>query len=171
MNTEQNETESPIDVYLDQLVAAMSKHHPRQLRSLLTEAESHLRDDAEAAQARGMSAQEAEVQAVERFGPAGVIAEADRAHTVTPVRVLLRQVLGSALLLGGIGGVAIGASGILAGILRLTAGSRFLAAPAPAKPSRHRIAHGGWASTRPPAPAEPRPQRTGPTRPSTTASR
>lgn len=133
MTTEHDETDSPIDDYLDQLVTVMSTHPPRRMRRLLAEAETHLRDDAEVAQGRGLPGDEAERQAVIRFGSAGAIAAADRACRVTPWGMLLRQILGSTLLLGGLGAVAVGVSGLLAGLLRLIADARFLAGPVPGR--------------------------------------
>ena len=117
---------SPIEAYLDELLVASSHADPRQLRHLLAEAEAHLRDDSEAAIAAGMSPFEAEAQAVARFGSATELARADRSRQATPLPVIARQTLLTGLLLGGVGAVAVGVSGLLAEILRLIGGARFL---------------------------------------------
>jgi hypothetical protein len=121
----------PVEQYLDELVAALSTRRPRQLRHLLAETEAHLRDDAEAAMAEGLSVEEAEALAVSRFGPARELAAADDARMATPLRGVIRQVATTALLLGGIAGVAIGVSGALAALIRAVAGTRALVDVAP----------------------------------------
>jgi hypothetical protein len=121
----------PVEQYLDELVAALSTRRPRQLRHLLAETEAHLRDDAEAAMAEGLSVEEAESLAVSRFGPARELAAADDARMATPLRVVVRQVATTALLLSGIAGVAIGVSGALAALIRAVAGTRALVDVAP----------------------------------------
>jgi hypothetical protein len=122
---------SPIEQYLDELVTALSTRRPRQLRHLVAETEAHLRDDAEAAMADGLSVEEAEALAVSRFGPARELAAADDARMATPLGVVVRQVATSAVLLGGIAGVAIGVSGALAALIRALAGTRALVDVAP----------------------------------------
>lgn len=122
---------SPIEQYLDELVTALSTRRPRQLRQLVAETEAHLRDDAEAAMADGLPVEEAEALAVSRFGPARDLAAADDARMATPLRVVVRQVATTALLLGGIAGVAIGVSGVLAALIRALAGTRGLVDVAP----------------------------------------
>ncbi len=126
-----DQSESPIELYLDELVVALTPHRPRALRHLLAEAEAHLRDDAAHAVAAGLSPREAETQAVERFGPAADVAAAERSRLVTPLPVVARQLLMTALLLGGIGAVAVGVSGLVAELVRLLAGAQVLVAPRP----------------------------------------
>lgn len=118
--------DSPIEAYLDELVIGLSARRPRELRHLVAEAEAHLRDDAEQAIATGMAAYEAEAQAVARFGPAVDVARAERDRLVVPIARLARQVMSSALLLGAIGAVAVGASGLVAGVFGLIGGNRAL---------------------------------------------
>ncbi|MDX6367184.1 MAG: hypothetical protein QOK30_2260 [Nocardioidaceae bacterium] len=122
---------SSIEQYLDELVTALSTRRPRQLRHLLAETEAHLRDDADAAMAEGLSVEEAEALAVSRFGPARELAAADDARMATPLRVVVRQVAMTALLLSGIAGVAIGVSGAIAALIRAAGGTRALVAVAP----------------------------------------
>jgi HAAS len=119
-------TESPIETYLDELVRALSTARPRELRQLLAETEAHLRDDADRAIADGVPAEQAEALAVARFGPARELVRADAERLVTPTRVLIRQIGVTALLLGGLGGLAVGVSGILAALFGALAGSHFV---------------------------------------------
>lgn len=123
--------DSPIEAFLDELVGALSTQRPRQLRHLLAEVEAHLRDDVALGLASGLSAGAAEAAAVERFGPATDLARAEQRRTTTPVSVLARQLGSTGVVLGGIGAIAIGLSGVIAAVVRLVAGSRVLAAPAP----------------------------------------
>jgi HAAS len=118
--------DSPIENYLDELVTALSTSRPRELRQLLAETEAHLHDDADRAIADGVPPERAEALAVARFGPARELARADAERLVTPLGVLIRQTGVTALLLSGLGGVAVGVSGILAGLMGAFAGSRFL---------------------------------------------
>jgi hypothetical protein len=117
-----SESDSPIEIYLDQLVLALSSRRPRELRHLLTEADAHLHDDAEQDMARGVPKLEAEANAVARFGPAASLAAAERFRSGVPFRILVRQVVCSAVLLLGIGAVAVGASGAIAAGIRAIGG-------------------------------------------------
>jgi hypothetical protein len=121
------EPNSPIERYLDELVARSRDLPARALRHLIAEAEAHLRDDAEAAQARGVLAYDAEVHAVARFGSAANIAAAERQRLRTPTAVLLRQTILSGLLLGSVGAIAVGVSGLVAALIRAISGARVLA--------------------------------------------
>ncbi|PZS20392.1 MAG: hypothetical protein DLM57_01365 [Pseudonocardiales bacterium] len=131
--TDFGEQESPIETYLDAVVAGLTARSPRQLRHVVAETEAHLRDDAEQAMAAGMPAHEAEAQAVHRFGPAREFVAAERARAVLPIGDLARRVLTSALLLGGLGAVAVGASGVIAALIRLVAGTQALVDVAPGR--------------------------------------
>ena len=66
-----------------------------------------------------------------RFGPAARLAAAEDVRDRTPYRVLAGRVLSSAVLLGGIGAVAVGLSGLVAAVLRLIGGARFVVDSAP----------------------------------------
>jgi hypothetical protein len=99
---------------------------PRELRTLLAEAEAHLYDHADAAVARGMPRAQAELEAVARFGPAADLAAAERALDRGRFVSLLRQLVSSAVLLGGVGAVAVGVSGLVAALVRVVGGSRAL---------------------------------------------
>lgn len=125
------EPESPIELYLDELVAGMSTRRPRQLRDLLAEAEAHLRDDAEQGVAAGLSSHAAELAAVARFGSVRDLVSAEQQRVTTPPAMLARQFALTTVLLGSIGALAVGISGLLAGLVELLAGSRVLAGPSP----------------------------------------
>ncbi len=118
----------PIDSYLDELVGLLSTRRPQQLRSLLAEAETHLRDDADAGVRAGLTRLDAEAAAVARFGRAELVALAERETWRPPFAVLAKQFLGTAALLGGIAATAIGLSGIAALLIRAVSSARFLVA-------------------------------------------
>ena len=118
--------DSPIEQYLDELVGALNGRPARELRALLAEAEAHLHDDADAAVARGVPREQAEQEAVARFGPATELAAAERALDGGRFADLVRQLVVHAVLLGGIGAVAVGVSGLVAALVRAIGGSRAL---------------------------------------------
>jgi len=120
---------SPIETYLDELVRAFAGRAPRELRGMLAEAEAHLHDDADAAIARGVPRERAEAEAVARFGPARDLAAADRRRL--PVRHVLDQLVRHAVLMFGVGAVAVGLSGAVAAVIRAIGGSRALIDVAP----------------------------------------
>ena len=115
--------DSAIEQYLDELVRALAGRPPRELRALLAEAEAHLHDDAVAAIARGVPREQAERDAVARFGSADDLAAAERALDRGRFALLLRQLVTSAILLGGIGAIAVGISGLVAAVVRAIGGS------------------------------------------------
>lgn len=117
---------SEIDGYLDELVRQVGTSRPRELRALLAETEAHLRDAADDAMSRGLDPEAAEREAIARFGPAAELAAAERATWTTPLPVLGRQVVASGLLLGGIGAVAVGISGLVAWLIRVIGGEQTL---------------------------------------------
>jgi hypothetical protein len=117
----------PIDIYLDKLFVELRRSPPRDARSMLNEAEAHLRDSADEAARSGTSREEAEAEAVRRFGMAGLLAGADRARG----RLwLARGSFMSAWALGAWGALAVGVSGLVAGAMRLAGATNlFLAGP------------------------------------------
>lgn len=129
--TDRERGDSPIEVYLDEMVASLSVRRPRQLRHLLAETEAHLRDDADELQSQGLSAQRAEALAVARFGPARELVAADDTRFALPLPAVIRQTVITGLLLAGIGGLAVGVSGLIAAVVRAVAGSRALVDVAP----------------------------------------
>ena len=118
--------DSPVEQYLDELVRALAGRPPRELRAFLAEAEAHLHDEVDAALARGVPRAQAEREAVARFGPAGELAAAERALDRGRFTALLRQLVTSAVLLGGIGAIAVGVSGLMAAVVRAIGGERAL---------------------------------------------
>ncbi|HLY81973.1 MAG TPA: permease prefix domain 1-containing protein, partial [Acidimicrobiales bacterium] len=112
--------DSPIERYLDELFVEVRRTSARDARCLLTETESHLRDAAEEATRRGMSPTDAEVEAVRRFGGARQIADGDRHRGRTD---LVHGIVVSAWSLGALGAIAVGVSGLIAGVMRLAGAS------------------------------------------------
>jgi hypothetical protein len=119
-------SESPIEDYLDELTRALADRPPRELRGLLAEAEGHLHEDADTAVARGVPRRQAEAEAVARFGAASTIAAAERARARSSLAATLAQLVRQAVLLAGIGALAVGLSGALAGIVRVLGSDRTL---------------------------------------------
>lgn len=128
-----DDADSPIEGYLDCLLTELLPGSPRHVRHLLAETEAHLRDAAADAASRGLTDSEAEREAVELFGPAAQLAGEERRRRPTPLRALARQFLSSGLLLGAVGGLAVGASGVLAAGLWVVGGSRFIIDVAPGR--------------------------------------
>ena len=119
--------DGPIENYLDNLFVELRRNDPRSARSMLHEAEAHRADAAEEAVRAGMSPEDAEAEAVRRFGKARLVAAADRAHGRLWVA---RGIFISAWSLGAWGAVAVGVSGLVAGSMRLAGvTNRFLAGP------------------------------------------
>jgi hypothetical protein len=109
---------------LDDLFIEVRAASPREARSLLSEAESHLYDAAAEAERRGMSRVDAEVDAIYRFGGAQQIARQDRWRR----RKVVRPVVISVWLLGALGAIAVGVSGVVAGAMHAAgASNQFIA--------------------------------------------
>lgn len=125
------DADSPLEAYLDRLLLELSDLPPRRLRHMLAEAEAHLRDAAEEAMAHGAGPREAELEAVRRFGAPTAVAGGERRQGALSLPALLRALFTSGLLLAGLGGVAVGLSGLLAALIRVAAGAQFLADSAP----------------------------------------
>jgi len=120
--------DGPIENYLDNLFVELRRNDPRGARSMLNEAEAHLRDAADEAARAGMCPEEAEAEAVRRFGEARLVAAADRRGRLWTARGTFI----SAWSLGAWGAVAVGVSGLVAGSMRLAGvTNRFLAGPWP----------------------------------------
>ena len=108
--------DSPIEEYLDVLFAQLRSARARDARSLLAETETHLRHTADEVERTGLTARDAELVAVERFGDAKVLARDDRARHRAG---LLISISVSTWALGALGAVAVGISGVVAGLMRL----------------------------------------------------
>ncbi len=114
-----------IERYLDDLFVELRGTSPRDARALLNETESHLYDAAEEAERAGMGPTEASLEAVRRFGSANQLARRDRKRAGTD---LIRGLIVSGWVLGALGALAIGISGLLAGLMRVAgATNEFLA--------------------------------------------
>lgn len=118
-------SDSPVEDYLDRLLGA-APGPPREVRALLAEAEAHLRDATAAGIASGLSLRQAEEQAVARFGPVRTVTAAEGRRQSLPLAVVTRQVISSGLLLGAIGALAVGVSGLVAAALAAVKGSTFI---------------------------------------------
>jgi hypothetical protein len=126
VTTPGSEPTSAIEHYLDEIVAESSPRRPRELRHLLAEAEAHLWDVAEREVRSGRSQAEAESFAVASFGAAHDLVVADARRASTPLGLVVRQIVFSALLLAGTAGVAVGVSGAIAEGVRLVGGTAVL---------------------------------------------
>jgi hypothetical protein len=123
--------ESPVEQLLDRLLI-MLPGTPREERTALAEADAHLADDVDRAIVRGLSRDDAELDAVRRFGPPGLVAADERRWRRAPATQIMREGALTAWYLGAVGGLAIGASGLLAGLMSQLAGSTFIVDISPA---------------------------------------
>lgn len=117
----------PIETYLDELLCAARVLPVREARYLLAESEAHLRDAAQAASADGASPHDASVAAVSGFGPVRELVGQERARLRTPVRTLAAQVVRTGFVLGAIGAIAVGVSGVIAGLIYWIGGAGAIA--------------------------------------------
>jgi len=121
--------DDPIEAYLDQVLVSLPGS-PRQVRHTLAEIEAHLLDAAAAAQADGLDEPAARALAVRRMGPvAGIADRPSLTLRLTPA--LRRRVVLSALLIGGVGGIAIGIGGVIGQVVNLRFGNNAIATPFP----------------------------------------
>lgn len=115
-------TETPIEDYLDELLRR-TRADVRTMRRLLDEASDHLHAAASELEDCGMSRQEAEAEAVRRFGPVTPIVRATLRRSFA---ALVVETLRAALFLGGCGLVAVGISGLVALVMNLWFGRSFV---------------------------------------------
>lgn len=122
-----------IEAYLDDLLAHL-RGAPSEVRRMLAEAESHLResmadllggeggrDDADAART-----------AIARFGPAADVARVWNATAhAEPLGAFVRRLAGQLVTLVGVGMVAVGVSGVVARLMAIVWGDRFVFADPP----------------------------------------
>ena len=120
-----------IERYLDRLLTQL-RGSAHDVRRILSETEDHLRDAASELMAAGASEEEAQRQAIARFGDARAVARrfSTRLAPIPPVAVAA-ELARTAVLLGAVGLVAIGASGALAELLGRAFGARFVAGDLP----------------------------------------
>jgi hypothetical protein len=115
-------TEIPIEDHLDELLRR-TRADARTTRRLLDEASDHLYAAAAELEAGGMSQQEAETEAVRRFGPVKPIV---RATVRRSLAALVLETLRAALFLAGCGLLAVGISGLVAFAMNLWLGRSFV---------------------------------------------
>lgn len=116
----------PVEEYLDALADA-SRLRGRRLRHALAEIEDHLAESRAAHVAAGLGEDEAGRRAVADFGPVGEVAAGlDRAAAPSLDR-LLREAMRTFTLLGAVGLLAIGLSGLLAAAGAAAFGKAFVA--------------------------------------------
>ena len=112
----------PVEQYLDDLYARL-RCAPRDARRILAEAEDHLREAVTDGLAAGLTRTEAEEQAVSGFGSVRAVVRAhDRAAGRLPGRAVLFDLTLAGLKLGGIGALAVAASGLVALAMNLLFG-------------------------------------------------
>jgi hypothetical protein len=115
-------SETPIEDYLDELLSR-TRADARTTRRLLDEAADHLHATAAELQGGGMTRQEAEAEAVRRFGPVSPIVRATFRRSFL---ALAFETLRAALFLVGCGLVAVGISGLVALVMNRWAGPSFV---------------------------------------------
>jgi hypothetical protein len=107
----------PIGAYLDQLMAQL-RGSAADVRRILAEAEEHLRDASAERVAAGAGEAEAQRAAIAAFGDARTVARRFAAGVApVPAAEVVAQLLRTALVLGAVGLVAIGASGLVAELI------------------------------------------------------
>lgn len=114
-----------IEEYLDLLYAEL-RAVPHEARRILAEAEDHLREGLAEGLAAGLSEREAAGQAISSFGSVSAVVRAHQRRRRRLPTTLLRDLAVSAWRLIAIGLLAIGASGIIAGVMNATLGREFV---------------------------------------------
>ncbi len=114
-----------IDAYLDQMLVHLDGR-ARNVRRILAETEAHLEDAYAAARAEGLDPDRAAIRAVERFGAPAAVARRFQPDGRAALGALT-ALAAAALLLIGVGLVAIGVSGVVSMVMRSTLGSSFVA--------------------------------------------
>ena len=137
-----------IEDYLDALQVRL-RGTPRDIRRMLRETEDHLNDSAAAGIDSGRTPEDAQRDAVERFGSIDDIARRFNRSAPMP-RLRAGLLLEQAATLGGITLVAIGLSGAVAAAMIGLAGSSFVFADAPGRTYAAAACH-HWLSLHPSA--------------------
>ncbi len=123
------EPDGPVEHALDELFDGLAGTG-REGRRTLAEAEDHLRSAVAEGEAAGLTGPQAERAAVDRFGPVSRVAAELRAVRNGPGE-WLRPVFVGCWLAGGLGLLAVGASGLLAEVFGRLFGAGFVAGDAP----------------------------------------
>jgi hypothetical protein len=120
-----------IEGYLNRLLTHL-RGSAHDVRRILSEAEEHLRDATSELVAAGATEEEAQRQAIERFGDPRTVARrfSTRLAPIPPAAVVA-ELACAAVLLGAVGLVAIGASGALAELLGRLFGPTFVVGDLP----------------------------------------
>jgi MYXO-CTERM domain-containing protein len=127
---EEQRVDDPVEAYLDQLLVALPGP-PRHVRHTLAEVEAHLLDDVAAGRADGLDEAAARSAAVRRVGPVCGVADRPRfGWRLTPA--LRRRIALATLLIGGVGGIALGIGGIIGRVVQALWGDNAIAVPFPA---------------------------------------
>jgi hypothetical protein len=120
-----------IDVYLDQLLAAL-RGTSRDIRRSLEECEAHLAQSVEQRITEGMTPADAAHRAISDFGTAAEVAKAfNRAHRPASLRKVAPLVAFQGWRLAAVGCIAIGISGLLSWALMMLAGPSAVFADVP----------------------------------------
>jgi MYXO-CTERM domain-containing protein len=124
-------TADPIEAYLDQLLTHL-RGSAHDVRRILSGTEEHLRDATAEQVAAGASEEEAQRRAIERFGHPRTVARRFSARLApVPPAAVAAELARTAVLLGAVGLVAIGASGLVAELLGRLFGAGFVAGDLP----------------------------------------
>ena len=126
-----NDNSGDVDIYLGRVFDLLAGTGARGRRALV-EIEDHLRCAVDDARAAGLSSADAERVAIERFGPPEQTTAALRATLVEPWGRVVARLIGGAWLLGAIGLVTIGVSGVFAAGARTVWGNNAVAFDPPA---------------------------------------
>lgn len=125
------EGQSPIEAYLDEIFAAARDSDPAAARRLLAETEAHLRESAARLRAQGLAPEDAELEAVRRFGPVGAVTPTLmppwRSMGQLPLRAFVRPAVG----LAAVGAIAVGLSGLLSELFGRLWGAGFVSGDRP----------------------------------------
>ncbi|MDN3355867.1 permease prefix domain 1-containing protein [Actinomadura sp. DC4] len=119
---------SDIDRYLDRLLAEL-RGSPADVRRVLTEAEEHLREAARDGVEEGLTEEEAQRRAVERFGPPRVVAR--RFDGVLRSGEVVRALAWALAPLAAVGLIAVGVSGVISEVLGRLFGPAFVSGDLP----------------------------------------
>lgn len=120
----------PVEEYLDALADA-SRLRGRRLRHVLAEVEDHLAEARAAHLAAGLGDDEAGRRAVADFGPVADVASGLDRVAAPPVEMLVREGLRTFVLLGAVGLLAVGLSGLLAAAGGAAFGKAFVSGDGP----------------------------------------
>ena len=123
--------EGPIDAYLDELFVAAHDGDPAAARRLLAETEAHLRECAVRLRGQGLDAEDAEREAVRRFGPVGTVTPVLRPSLRDAARLPLRAFVRPVVGLAAVGAIAVGVSGAISELFGRIWGAGFVAGDLP----------------------------------------